>query len=26
VVFEPVTLRVGQDITFFWEVDLPYGH
>jgi len=25
VVFEPITLRVGQDITFFWEVDLPYG-
>ena len=26
VVFEPVTLRVGQEVTFFWEVDLPYGH
>jgi hypothetical protein len=25
VVFEPITLRVGQNITFFWEVDLPYG-
>jgi hypothetical protein len=26
VVFEPVTLRPGQDVTFFWEVDFPYGH
>jgi len=26
VVFEPVTLRVGQDITFFWEIDFPFGH
>lgn len=26
VVFEPVTLRVGQDVTFFWEVDFPFGH
>ncbi len=26
VVFEPVTLKVGQDITFFWEVDFPFGH
>ena len=25
VVFEPVDLRVGQDITFFWEVDFPFG-
>lgn len=25
VVFEPVDLRVGQDVTFFWEVDFPYG-
>jgi hypothetical protein len=25
VVFEPVTLRPGQDITFFWEVDFPFG-
>jgi hypothetical protein len=25
VVFEPITLRVGQNVTFFWEVDLPYG-
>jgi len=26
VVFEPVALRVGQDVTFFWEVDFPFGH
>jgi len=26
VVFEPVTLRPGQDVTFFWEVDFPFGH
>lgn len=26
VVFEPVSLRVGQDVTFFWEVDFPFGH
>lgn len=26
VVFEPVTLKVGQDVTFFWEVDFPFGH
>jgi hypothetical protein len=26
VVFEPVTLRVNQDVTFFWEVDFPFGH
>lgn len=25
VVFEPVTLLVGQDVTFFWEVDFPFG-
>jgi hypothetical protein len=25
VVFEPVTLRPGQDITLFWEVDFPFG-
>jgi hypothetical protein len=25
VVFDPVDLRVGQDITFFWEVDFPFG-
>jgi hypothetical protein len=26
VVFEPVDMRVGQDITLFWEVDFPFGH
>jgi len=25
VVFEPVTLRPGQDVTFFWEIDFPFG-
>jgi hypothetical protein len=25
VVFEPVSLRVGQDVTFFWEVEFPFG-
>lgn len=26
VVFEPLTLRVGQNITFFWQVTFPFGH
>jgi hypothetical protein len=26
VVFEPVTLRVGQDVTFFWDIHFPFGH
>jgi len=26
VVFEPVALRVGQDVTFFWEIEFPFGH
>lgn len=26
VVFEPVTLRPGQDVTFFWEIEFPFGH
>src|SRR6478735_7439247 len=26
VVFEPVSLLVGQDVTFFWEIDFPFGH
>jgi hypothetical protein len=26
VVFEPVTLTKGQDVTFFWEIDFPFGH
>lgn len=25
VVFEPVTMRAGQNITFFWEIDFPFG-
>lgn len=25
VVFEPITLRVGQDVTFFWQIEFPYG-
>lgn len=25
VVFEPVTLQPGQDVTFFWEIDFPFG-
>jgi hypothetical protein len=25
VVFEPVTLRVNQHVTFFWEIDFPFG-
>jgi len=26
VVFDPVDLRREQDVTFFWEVDFPFGH
>ena len=26
VLFEPVTLRPGQDVTFFWQIDFPFGH
>lgn len=26
VVFEPVTLEPGQNITFFWQIDFPFGH
>jgi len=26
VVFEPVDLSVGQDITLFWRIDFPFGH
>jgi hypothetical protein len=26
VVFEPVTLKVDQNVTFFWEIDFPFGH
>jgi hypothetical protein len=25
VVFEPVTLREGQRVTFFWDIDIPFG-
>lgn len=25
VIFEPVTLRNGQDVTFFWQIDFPFG-
>ena len=26
VVFEPITLKAGQEISLFWEIDFPYGH
>jgi hypothetical protein len=26
VVFDPVDLHLGQDVTFFWEVDFPFDH
>ena len=26
VVFEPLTLLAGQNITFFWQVVFPFGH
>jgi hypothetical protein len=25
VIFEPVTLRQGQIVTFFWQIDFPFG-
>jgi len=25
VVFEPISLKTGQDITFFWQVNFPFG-
>jgi hypothetical protein len=25
VVFDPVTLTTGQVITFYWQIDFPYG-
>lgn len=25
VIFEPVTLRQGQVVTFFWQIDFPFG-
>lgn len=26
VVFEPVNMKAGENITFFWEIDFPFGH
>jgi hypothetical protein len=26
VVFEPLNLHTNQDITFFWQVNFPFGH
>jgi hypothetical protein len=26
VVFEPVTLEPGQNVTFFWQIEFPFGH
>ena len=26
VIFEPVALHVGQSVTFFWQIDFPFGH
>jgi hypothetical protein len=26
VIFEPVALHVGQNLTFFWQIDFPFGH
>ena len=26
VVFEPVTLEPGQTVTFFWQIEFPFGH
>ena len=25
VVFEPLHLRVGQSVTFFWQIEFPFG-
>jgi hypothetical protein len=25
VVFEPVALRVDQNVTFFWQIEFPFG-
>lgn len=25
VVFEPVQLRTGQNVTFFWQIEFPFG-
>jgi hypothetical protein len=26
VLFDPVRLEAGQAVSFFWEIDFPYGH
>ena len=26
IVFEPLPLKTGQDITFFWQINFPFGH
>jgi hypothetical protein len=26
VVFEPVTLAAEHDVTFFWQIEFPFGH
>ncbi len=26
VVFEPLSMKAGQDITFFWQINFPFGH
>ncbi len=26
VIFEPVALKTGQDVTLFWQIDFPFGH
>lgn len=26
VIFEPVNLNDGQDVTLFWQIDFPFGH
>lgn len=25
VLFEPIDMAAGQDVTFFWKIDFPYG-
>jgi len=26
VIFEPVTMVAGQEVSFFWQIDFPFGH
>jgi hypothetical protein len=26
VLFDPVRLEAGQAVSFFWEIDFPFGH